>query len=57
MRRATGTRDDGAQPPAVCGLGVGKHVIGHAVGRNHPGFEGDAKFLENQGCVLHGVPV
>jgi hypothetical protein len=52
-----GTGDDGAQALGRRRLGVGKHVIGHAVGRNHPRFVADAKLLENLHCMLHGVPV
>jgi hypothetical protein len=55
--RAPGSGNDGAQPSAHSALGIGKHVIGHAVGRNHPRFVADAKLLENLDCVLHGVPV
>ena len=50
-------RDDGFEAPAARGLGVGKHVVGHAVGRNHAGLVRDAELLENLHCVLHGVPV
>jgi hypothetical protein len=46
-----------ARRPRPRRLGVGEHVVGHAVGRNHPGFMADAKLLENLDCVLHGVPV
>ena len=42
---------------AARGLGVGKHVVGHAVGRDHACLVGDIELLENLHCVLHGVPV
>nr|GFC53747.1 hypothetical protein [Tanacetum cinerariifolium] len=38
-------------------LGVGKQVVGHAVGRYHARFVGHAKLRENLHGVLHGVPV
>jgi thioredoxin len=49
--------DDGLQAPACGGFGVGKHVVGHAVGRDHAGLVRDAELLKNLHCVLHGVPV
>jgi len=49
---ATSTSDDDSKPPSFGRLGVGKHVVRHAMRRNHTGFEGDVEFLENQGCVL-----
>ena len=43
--------------PACGGFGVGKRVVGHAVGRTTAGLMCDAELLENLDCVLHGVPV
>jgi hypothetical protein len=57
MRSATGSGDDGLQTPTHRGLGIGKHIVGHSVRRDHAGFVRDAKLLENMDCVLHGVPV
>ena len=50
-------RDDGLQASACGGFGVGKHVVGHAVGRDHAGLVCNAELLKNLHCVLHGVPV
>ena len=33
-QRAAGTRDDGPQPPIFGGLGIGKHVVRHAMRRD-----------------------
>ena len=49
--------DDGLQASACSGFGVGKHVVGHAVGRDHAGLVRDAELLKDLHCVLHGVPV
>ena len=57
MRRAARARDDGLQAAIGRALCIGKHIVGHSVGRNHAGVVGDAKLLENLDCVLHGVPV
>ncbi|MNT10073.1 hypothetical protein D3C72_1448870 [compost metagenome] len=54
---APGPGDDGLEAPARSGLGVGKHVVGHAVGRHHAGLVGNAELLKNLHCMLHGVPV
>ena len=54
---ATGARDDGFEAPAGSGLGVGKHVVGHAVGRHHAGLVRDAELFKDLHCMLHGVPV
>lgn len=51
------TSDDGAQAAPGSRFGVGKHVVRHAVGRDHTGLMADAKLLENLHRVLHGVPV
>ncbi len=55
--RTARTGDDGLQAPAGGGFGVGEHVVGHAVGRDHPRLVRDAELLKNLHCVLHGVPV
>ena len=57
MGGSTGSGDDGFEPALGCQLGVNEHIVGHAVGRKYPGFEADAKLLENIDCVLHGLPI
>jgi hypothetical protein len=57
MRRTARPCDDGAQTTVLRDFSVGKHVVRHAMGRNHTCFKSDPKFLENLGCVLHGVPI
>ena len=49
--------NDGLEATPYRGFGVGKHIVRHTVGRDHPCLVGDAKVLENFDCVLHGVPV
>jgi hypothetical protein len=57
VRRATGAGNDGLQAAPGGAFGVGKHVVGHAVGRHHARLMRDIELLENLDCVLHGVPV
>ena len=57
MRRAASASDDGLQAACVCCLGIGKHLIGHAVRRQHLRFMGDTKVLQDLRGMLHGVPV
>ena len=57
VRRATRTRDDGLQPSLLCGVGVGKQIIGHAMGRDHPAFESNPELGQYIGGRRHGVPV
>ena len=57
MGCAACSRDDGAQASPLRRFGVGKHIVGHAVGRHHFGLKRHAKVLQDKGGVLHGVPV
>ena len=53
----TRSGNDDAQSSRLCALGVGKHIVGHAVGRHHFGFKRNAKVVQDLRGVLHGVPV
>ena len=57
MRGPASPGDDGLEAATDSAFGVGKHVVGHAVRREHPRLVGNAELLENVDCVLHGVPV
>jgi hypothetical protein len=57
VRRAAGAGDDGAQPAAGGALGVGEHVVGHAMRRDDPRLVRDAELGENLDRVSQGVPV
>jgi hypothetical protein len=57
MRGAAGAGDDGLQAPAGGRLGVGEHVVRHAVRRDHARLVGDVELLEDLDGVLQGVPV
>ena len=46
VRRATGGRDDHAQPAPMRGLGVPEHLVGGAVCGDHTHFVGHAELLE-----------
>ena len=52
-----GAGDDRPQAAAFGLLGIGEHLVGHAVGGNHPRLERHAELGENVGGVLHGLPV
>ena len=45
------------RPRARALLGVGEHLVGHAVRRNHLRFVGNAELLQHGHRVLHHVPV
>ena len=49
--------NDRFEAPASGLFGVGKHVVRHAVGRNHLRLMRNAEVLENLHRVLQGVPV
>ena len=57
VRRAAGAGDDGLQPAAGRGFGIGEHVVGHAVRADHARFVRHAELGENLRRVLQGVPV
>ena len=42
-------------PRAGGALGIGEHLVGHAVGRDDPRLVGDAEFLENLRLRAAGV--
>ena len=55
--RAARAGNDGLQAPAAGGLGVGEHLVGHAVGRHDARLEGDTELGQNLGRQSHRLPV